>query len=95
MPRCLRNLIAYNEFLRASDSPSQQMTVISHLLPFISFFLIDQPLLQFQLNIAAAIIYLIMAFLHHHFDKSLTLEIIIEYILIALVVIIISLGLIS
>ncbi len=52
----------------------------------------NQPKLQFQLVVIAAIIYVILALLHHLKDKSLTLEIIIEYILMAALVIIILQG---
>ena len=47
---------------------------------------------QVEVIIGAAITYITVALLHHHFDKSLTLEIIIEYILIAILVVIILQG---
>lgn len=40
--------------------------------------------LQLQVLIIVGLIYIIGAFIHHHFDKTLTLEVIIEYILIAI-----------
>jgi hypothetical protein len=47
------------------------------------------PKLQFQVLTLAAIIYLILALLHHLRDKSLTWEITIEYALIAILSLII------
>ncbi len=49
-------------------------------------------LYQVELIIASSIAYITIALLHHHLDKSLTLEIIIEYILIAILVVIILQG---
>lgn len=45
-----------------------------------------------QLLFLAAIFYVIIALLHHHKDKSLTLEVMIEYILIAWLALILSSG---
>lgn len=67
-------------------------------LPLSLFFLVlmfifrNQSFIQFELVIACAICYLAVAFVHHHFDKSLTLEIAIEYILIAALALIILQG---
>lgn len=52
----------------------------------------NQPKLQFQIITGATMVYVSLALLHHFFDKSLTLEIFIEYILIASLVIIILQG---
>lgn len=52
----------------------------------------DNPKIQLQVVIAAAISYVAIALLHHHIDKSLTFEIIIEYILIAVLALIILQG---
>lgn len=41
------------------------------------------PALQFQLLTLAALIYVVLALIHHLRDKYLTLEVVIEYILIA------------
>lgn len=49
----------------------------------------DQPIMQFQLVIIFAFIYVTSALLHHYNNKSLTFEIIIEYILIAVLSLII------
>jgi hypothetical protein len=48
--------------------------------------------IQFELVVLATILYLGTALLHHHFDKSLTIEVILEYILIALFAIIVIGG---
>lgn len=48
--------------------------------------------LQLQILIIVGLIYIIGAFIHHHFDKTLTLEVIIEYILIAILAISIVSG---
>lgn len=47
------------------------------------------PDFNFKLVAVAALLYLAVAFIHHRRDKTLTLEIIIEYILIAALVLII------
>lgn len=52
----------------------------------------NQSMLQFEIIILAAITYVTLALAHHHFDKSLTLETFIEYILIALFIVIIVQG---
>ncbi len=52
----------------------------------------NQPRLQFEIVVASAISYVSVALLHHHVDKSLTFETTIEYILIAVLAIIILQG---
>lgn len=47
---------------------------------------------QFELMVLATLLYLATALLHHHFDKSLTFEVVIEYILIALFALIVIGG---
>jgi hypothetical protein len=42
----------------------------------------------FELLVLFTMVYFISTLVHHHFDKSLTKEVIIEYILVALLVII-------
>ena len=46
-------------------------------------------LLQFEVVVIAGLSYLSIALVHHHFSKSLTLELIIEYILIAILALVI------
>ncbi len=48
--------------------------------------------LQLQILIFSAVSYVGLAIFHHHQDKSLTLEIIVEYILIAALIIIVLQG---
>lgn len=50
-------------------------------------------LLQFEVVVIAGLAYLSIALVHHHFNKSLTLELIIEYILIAILALVILQGL--
>ena len=54
-----------------------------------------QKIIQFELLVIAAMFYISTAFLHHHFDKSLTFEVALEYILIAALTLIIFQGLLS
>lgn len=67
-------------------------------MPLVLVFLISlyffraSAIYQVEVIIGAAITYVTIALLHHHLDKSLTLEIIIEYILIAILVVIILQG---
>ncbi len=53
-----------------------------------------QGLIEFEILTGAVILYIGWALIHHHFDKSLTVEVIIEYILIAALILIMSEGLI-
>ena len=50
------------------------------------------PFLQLRTLIMAAIIYLIWAYAYHYFDKSLTVTIYIEYLLTAVLALILLLG---
>lgn len=50
------------------------------------------PLVQFQILIALSIVYLGWALIYHGFDKSLTLEVVVEYVLTALLAVIILYG---
>lgn len=49
----------------------------------------NQIKLQFEVIVLAAMLYVGLALVHHHFDKSLTFETIVEYILIATLAVII------
>ncbi|MBI3485339.1 hypothetical protein HY025_00170 [Candidatus Daviesbacteria bacterium] len=66
--------------------------VLSILLLSLVVLLQNSPHLQIDIVMLSAIIYITIAMLHHYFDKSLTLEVIIEYILMAALVIIILQG---
>lgn len=50
--------------------------------------------IQFQIFALAALLYLVVAIIHHFRDKTLTLEITIEYVLIAALALLILQGLI-
>jgi len=63
---------------------------IYHLLVPVSVVLLgflvvlrNQTRLQFEVMLGAALVYLGLSFAHHHNDKSLTIEVMLEYILIA------------
>jgi len=51
------------------------------------------PTIQFRIVLIATILYLISAILHHYRDKTLTWELTIEYVLIALLALIVTGGL--
>ena len=53
----------------------------------------NSPKVQFQIFVALAIAYLTWSLLHHSLDKSLTLEVVIEYVLTALLALVILYGL--
>jgi hypothetical protein len=59
---------------------------------FLSFILPKNPLMQLQLLILFGLLYFMTVFVHHNFDKSLTFEIMAEYILVAILAIVIILG---
>ena len=69
---------------------------IFFILTFISLIFVikfaNAPRVQFQILTALAILYLSWAFFHHTLDKTLKLEIVIEYVLTALLAIIILYG---
>ena len=52
----------------------------------------SSPLIQFQILVTLSVCYLGWALLHHNLDKSLTLEVIIEYVLTALLAVVILYG---
>lgn len=62
------------------------------LFAFTLFFYRFVPKMQFFVFLAAALLYLAVALFHHFRQKSLTLEIIIEYILMAVLALIILQG---
>lgn len=53
----------------------------------------DLPKVQFQILTASTLIYLTWALLHHGLNKSLKLEVVIEYILTAMLAVVILYGL--
>ena len=72
------------------------MAIFIFITPFLitALFLTRfSPPLQFKILILAALTYLLLAVLHHLKDKTLTLELMIEYILIAALATIVMQGL--
>lgn len=64
------------------DLLSQIFLVISLILIFASFFLKDGRSYQYEIIFFAVSLYLVSSIVHHYFDKSLTFEVGLEYILI-------------
>ncbi len=58
----------------------------------VMFYFKDDSKIQIQIVVASAIVYVATALCTHHFDKSLTFEIIVEYILLALLVLVLLSG---
>lgn len=54
----------------------------------------NYPLIKLQLVIAGVVLYIAIALLHHHKDKSLSWEVMVEYIMFALFVTVMVQGLI-
>ena len=52
-------------------------------------------LVQFELVVIGVMFYLVTALVHHHLDKSLTVEATLEYILIAVLVLIVLQGVLN
>lgn len=67
--------------------------VISFILIVLSFFFSNNNSYQYQIIFLVVILYLASSIAHHHFDKSLTLEVILEYILIGALAFLIVFGL--
>lgn len=65
---------------------------ISILLTLLAIFLHGQKVLQFEIVMIAVAFYVGIGLLHHHYDKSLTLETALEYILIGGLAIIVLQG---
>lgn len=64
------------------DLLSRIFLVISLILIFASFFLKDGGSYQYEIIFFAVSLYLVSSIVHHYFDKSLTFEVGLEYILI-------------
>lgn len=56
---------------------------LSILFMAVSFLFKSQQVNIIELSVAFILIYLVVSLIHHYFDKTLTLEITLEYILIA------------
>ncbi len=76
-------------------SPFYPIWTIVFLVPlFISLLMIFDysPNISFEIVILAAIVYMVMALLHHHSLKTLSFEIMVEYALVALLCLIVVLS---
>lgn len=62
------------------------------LILIVSFYFRYQPLVVVQLGMIAIMVYLVSVFLYHFFDKSLTAQLSLEYILMAVLVLVLLLG---
>lgn len=61
-------------------------------LIILSFLFTNQMDIQVKIVVLGVLIYITFALTHHYFDKSLTFETVFEYILIALLVLIVVVG---
>jgi len=84
--------IKYKTILKKIHRHSVVLFLMITALAIGGVFIFDSSRLQFQILTVLAITYLSWALLHHSLDKSLTLEIMIEYVLTALLTIIILYG---
>lgn len=66
--------------------------LISVILIILSFFFKDINPFQYQIIFLTVVFYLATAILYHHYDKSLTFEILLEYILIGALAFLIIFG---
>lgn len=60
-----------------------------------SFLLPHTGNLQMEISVLAIILYVTFSLVHHYFDKTLTMETTIEYILVATLALIVSIGVLS
>lgn len=74
------------------DLLSLLFLVISLVLIGASFFFKDWAIYQYQIIFLAVAVYLISSIIHHYFDKSLTVEVGLEYVLIALLSFLVVFG---
>ena len=65
---------------------------IAFLAIIAAFFLQGEPKLLMQIVTTLAIIYVTIALIHHYFDKSLSLEVGLEYVLISLLAVLVVFG---
>jgi len=82
----------------SSMTKPKKLTLIHLLLPFLigfaalSFIFRQNSNFQLIIILGALLFYIVFSLIHHYLDKTLTLETIIEYILIAALVVIIVAG---
>ena len=81
MKKFLKNNLLSNIFL-----------LVSIILIIASFFLRNINTYQFQIIFLTVTLYLVTSILHHYFDKSLTFEIGLEYILIGALAFLVVFG---
>ena len=74
------------------DLLSNIFLLLSLILIIASFFLRDRNLYQYEIILVTVSLYLISSLLHHYFDKSLTLPIGLEYILIGALAFLVVFG---
>lgn len=65
---------------------------VSLVLIILSFVLPHYSLIQLQLAMLAVILYVALSFIHHYFDKTLSLEVSLEYVLLATLALIMMAG---
>lgn len=82
----MRKIIQY-------DLLSKVFLIVSLVLIFLSFFYNERSYYQYEIIFIAVAVYLISSIAHHYFDKTLTLEVGLEYILIALLSVLVVFGL--
>lgn len=75
------------------DLLSKVFLIVSLVLIFLSFFFTERSYYQYEIIFIAVAVYLISSIIHHYFDKTLTLEVGLEYILIALLSVLVVFGL--
>lgn len=80
---------------RVTENLNYIFLIVVAILILLTIFFKDQPGLQFQILVTGAILYVSMALAYHHLDKSLTFEVLLEYILIGSLAIIILLSQLS
>lgn len=66
---------------------------ISIILIITSFFYKDSNAYQYEIIFITVVLYLVSSIAHHHFDKSLTFEVGLEYILIGALAFLVVFGL--
>lgn len=74
------------------DLLSNTFLAASLIMIFLSFFYKDINIYQYEIIFTTVLLYLTSSIMHHHFDKSLTFEILLEYILIGALAFLIIFG---
>lgn len=82
----MRKLFKYNLL-------SNIFLFVSLCLIIASFFFKDSNTYQYQIIFVTVLLYLLSSIAHHHFDKSLTFEVGLEYILIGALAFLVVFGL--